>query len=167
MNPLKFIAKNIIWMKNKEKFAFSKKSKFAAFCFKFRAYLIKIMKIMLDRTDIEKGIIKSWMDYLNNSIFSLIGATDTTLMPQTPVPNKALDDWNLLNLLTFYKFSRPDMIHHCFQNFYPEIRSVKYSETPDKFSNVVHMNWYKRPTMVIYNKIYYDPVEKIQILAFS
>lgn len=122
--------------------------------------------MILGKTEIGNGELAEWKNYLNDSLFTLLGQNNT-LLPQTPISKDTLDNWNLLDLLTFLKFTRPDTMHHCFESFYPEIRSLAYSEIPEKFSIALNLNWYNRPTMVIYDRIFFDPLEKIQLLALT
>lgn len=143
------------------------KSKKALFTHNFRTYISKVMEIMLDRRDVNQGLNISWRNYCHNSLFTLIGATQESLMPITPVSTHTVDKWNLVTLLTFFKISRPDLMNYAVSVLYPEIKSPKYYEVPSALSTAIHTNWFGKPTMLLYGRMNINPADKIKEYAAS
>ena len=164
---LQKLARKVIHLNERAKRMSKSKSRSRLFVEKYEQYIRRMLEIMLDLRDDRKASLKRWQHYANSSLFTLIGLTSESLLPVTPLSFRAVDSWSMLALLSFYKFSRPDLMYYCLQVLYPDIKSPVYFEVPNNLLSSSQIEWFKKPTLVMFGRLFSNPTQRILDIAQS
>ena len=89
----------------------------------------------------------------------------TSLLPEMPDQSKLYQEWDLLSLMAFFKYLRPDWIEGLMRQFYPELRGPAYYKSPVGFESLYTFSTNKRCSVLLFQILDYNPVMVVEKMA--
>lgn len=136
---------------------------------KMMSYVSKLMAAMteIDRNAIINKSVNVWQDFMNLSRSALLMEQSRSIFPKTPLNQKVLDDMGPINLLSLFKYCRPDLLKFLLEAFYAEIRGhtdMRYNVDLGRF---VKLESFRKPIALVYGHTYRSPFASLQRIADS
>jgi hypothetical protein len=94
---------------------------------------------------------------------------DTTakysLFPTLPISDKVWGALDIFDVLNIIKHARPDLLWYCIKAFYGEMKDPSYFVHPTNIESHARLEWFNRPTVLVYKFLSKCPIEMLEILA--
>ena len=94
---------------------------------------------------------------------------DTTakysLFPKLPISDKVWGALDIFDVLNVIKHARPDLLWYCIKAFYGEMKDPSYFVYPTNIESHARLEWFNRPTVLVYKFLSKNPIEMLETLA--
>ena len=135
----------------------------------FTLYLSKIM-VVLTKSDnnLFQGIAFSrCLEFFSLGRSALINDTLKSVLPEAPLDQDKQASLGLVNMLTFFKYARPDLLGYILDNLYAEVRGSNYSRVFLDLGIFAKVDSFRRPIVLIYRTTNRSPFASLQRVADS
>ena len=132
-------------------------------------YLGKLMTAItkVDRHSLMTDSMKEWQDFMNFGRSALLSDSSRSVFPKTPLHSKTVAELGQINVMNFFKYTRPDLLKFLLESFYAELRGQSYLRYHLDLGRFVKLEAFSKPIVLVYGHTYRSPFASLQRIADS
>lgn len=135
----------------------------------FVDYISKLISVItkVAKEKLASKSLQEWHQFMTFSKSGLLMDSGRSCQPRPPIDQEVIDELGSINTLTFYKYSRPDLMHYMLETFYAEIRGQSYFRHHLDLGLFAKIETFSKPIVLIYGQTHRSPYASLQRIADS